>query len=329
MGAPVPEPESAISAAASPPLLRRWPLRSWVKQGLAALLVLVLWNFFREDDWHAELSFANYDCGQGEVCKLLPGLSVSTVAGSNQPYHYTTNQSGFRSPELPGMARDPGVFRLQVYGSSPIFGLGVNDGETFPEVLRRDLEAALPGRRIEVMNFGLPMNYFTSELTTYAAFGRAYEPDLVIFVQPEIERTVDMNARVIQIKRSPTLTAMLASSVGRIVVNRVQYLTMESTSQLTKALALGRLRAKSQVLLDDQQSRGTRVYFFDLFDTTGDLPRALPVGLRFDGSDSGMSHDAYLASSYVIPRDGHPNADGHRYFAGLLAAKLAPLIAAR
>jgi hypothetical protein len=122
---------------------------------------------------------------------------------------------------------------------------------------------------------------------------------------------------------------MLASSVGRIVVNRLQYLTMESRSQLTKSLSLGRLRVKSQVLLDDQRSRGTLVYFFDLFDTTDDLARALPVGLRFDGSESGMSHDAYLASSYVIPRDGHPNAGGQRYFAGLLAAKLAPIIAAR
>jgi hypothetical protein len=329
MEAPSPEPASETPRVDPPRLARRWPLRSWVKQGLAALLVLVLWNFFREDTWHAELSFANYDCAQGEVCKLLPGLSVSTVAGSNHPFHYTTNQSGFRSPELPPVARDSGVFRLQVYGSSPIFGLGVNDGETFPEVLRRDLEAALPGRRIEVMNFGLPMNYFSSELTTYTAFGRVYEPDLVIFVQPEIEHTVDMNARVIQIKRSPTLTAMLASSVGRILVNRVQYLTMESTSQVTKSLSLGRLREKSQVLLDDQQSRGTRVYFFDLFETTDDLPRALPIGLRFEGSESGMSRGEYLGSSYVIPRDGHPNAEGHRYFAGLLAAKLAPLIAAR
>ncbi|MEP7123265.1 MAG: hypothetical protein ABJE95_20215 [Byssovorax sp.] len=300
-----------------------------MKQGLSALLVLVLWNFFREDTWHAELSFASYDCAQGEVCKLKPGLSISSVAGSGHPYHYTTNQSGFRSPELPPIARDPGVFRLQVYGSSPIFGLGVDDGETFSEVLRRDLEAALPGRRIEVMNFGLPMNYFASEVTTYSAFGRVYEPDLVIFVQPEIERLLDMNSRVIQIQRSPTLTAMLGSSVGRILVNRAQYLSMEMRSQLTKSLSMGRLRVKSQVLLDDQRRRGTRLYFFDLFDTTDDLARALPVGLEYQVSESGMSHSEYLRSAYVIPLDGHPNAEGQRYFAGLLAARLAPLIAAR
>ncbi len=131
-----------------------------MKQGLCAVLVLLLWRFFREDTRRAELALANYDCAQSEVCTLLPGLDIHTVAGSGHPYRYTTNKSGFRRPELPPIARDPGVFRLQVYGFSLIFGLGVDDRETFPEVLRRALSAALPGRRLEVMNFGLPMNYF-------------------------------------------------------------------------------------------------------------------------------------------------------------------------
>lgn len=241
------DPSSPAPRVERPRLLRRWPLRSWVKQGLCALLVLMVWKFHREDSWHAELSFANYDCAQGEVCKLLPGLDIHSIAGSGHPYRYTTNTRGFRSPELPQIAREPGVLRVQIYGSSPIFGLGVDDGETFPEVLRRDLEAALPGRKIEVMNFGLPMNYFASEITTYAAFGRVYEPDLVVFVQPEIERLLDMNSRVLQIKRSPTLTALLGSSPGRFVVNRVQSLSMEFQAQMTKSLSLGRLRAKSRV----------------------------------------------------------------------------------
>jgi hypothetical protein len=329
MATPGPDSSPAIPPAASPRLARRWPLRSWVKQGLCAILVLLLWRFFREDTWHAELSFANYDCAQGEICKLLPGLDIHTVAGSGHPYRYTTNAVGFRSPELPPRARDPGVFRVQVYGSSPIFGLGVDDGETFPEVLKRDLEAALPGRRLEVMNFGLPMNYFSSEIATYAAFGRVYEPDLVVFVQPEIERMLDMNSRVLQIKQSPTLSALLANSVGRILVNRYQYLSMEVTSKWTKSLSPARLRAKSQVLLDDQKNRGVGVYFFDLFDSNDPLERALPEGLRFDLSTSGLSHEEYLASELVIPQDGHPNAAGQRHFAGLLAARLAPIIAAR
>jgi hypothetical protein len=329
MAAPSSDPASETSRVDPPRLLRRWPLRSWVKQGLCALLVLMVWKFYREDSWHAELSFANYDCAQGEVCKLLPGLDIHSVAGSGHPYRYTTNASGFRSPELPAIAHEPGVFRVQVYGSSPIFGLGVDDGETFPEVLRRDLEAALPGRKLEVMNFGLPMNYFSSEVTTYAAFGRIYEPDLVVFVQPEIERLLDMNSRVLQIKRSPTLTALLGSAPGRVVVNRVQYLSMEFQAQMTKSLSLGRLRAKSQVLLDDQRARGVGVYFFDLFDTTDDLARALPVGLRYDLSTSGLSHGEYLESDLVIPLDGHPSAEGQRHFAGMLAARLAPIIAAR
>jgi hypothetical protein len=311
----------------SPP--RRWPLRSWVKQGLAAFAVLALWQLRGADNWHAELFLANYDCAQGEVCKLLPGLDVQTVAGGDHPYRYTTNASGFRSPELPALARDPAVFRVQVYGSSPIFGLGVDDGETFPEALREALEAALPGRRLEVMNFGLPMNYFASELTTYAAFGRAYQPDLVIFVQPELEQTLDMNARVLQIKSSPTLSALLPTPFGRFVVNHVQNLSMEVASQMSKFRAPARLKAKAGPHLDDQRSRGVRVYFFNLFDDLDELGRVLPAGLRYETQCTGMSHSAYLASSYVIPRDGHPNAGGQRYFAGILAPRLVPIITAR
>lgn len=331
METPSAEPAMPIPIPPAPPvrLARRWPLRSWVKQGLCAILVLMVWRFFREDNWHAELSFANYDCAQGEICKLLPGLDINTVAGSGHPYRYTTNHAGFRSPDLPPIAREPGVFRVQVYGSSPIFGLGVDDGETFPEVLRQALSAALPGRRLEVMNFGLPMNYFSSEISTYAAFGRAYEPDLVVFVQPEIERMLDMNSRVLQIKQSPTLSALLANPVGRILVNRYQYLTMEVRSKSEKSLTPARLREKSHVLLDDQQKRGVGVYFFDLYESNDPLDRALPVGLRYEVSTSGLSHEQYLASDLIIPLDGHPNAAGQRHFAGMLAARLAPIIAAR
>ena len=243
MEAPRSDLSTAIPRAASPGFVRRWPLRSWVRQGLCAILVLLLWRFCSEDSWHAELSFANYDCSQGEICKLLPALDIHTIAGSGHPYRYTTNTGGFRSPELPPIARDPKVFRVQVYGSSPIFGLGVDDGETFPEVLKRALDAALPGRRLEVMNFGLPMNYYSSEVATYAAFGRVYEPDLVVFVQPEIERMLDMNSRVLQIKQSPTLSALLSSSMGRILVNRYQYLSMEVGNKTTKSLTpAGKLR---------------------------------------------------------------------------------------
>jgi hypothetical protein len=326
MPTPDPEPPDSTAATTAARPSPRWPLSSWIKQSLAAFVVLILWNFFREDHWHAELALVNYDCSQGEVCKLLPGIGVSAVDATGHRTRYTTNHAGFRTPEFPPLTHDPGVLRVQVYGSSPVFGLGVDDGDTFPEALQSALGAALPDRKIEVMNLGLPMNYFSSEITTYSAFGRAYAPDLVVFVQPEIERTLDMNARVLQIQRSSFLRALLPYAVGRVVVNRLQFMSMEFKNQMTKALTPKVLREKTGALLEDQTSHGTKVYVFDLFDKPEDLNHVLPPALHYSASSSGLSHEQYLASPYVIPHDGHPTAQGQRFFAQMLAARLVPVI---
>ena len=325
----MPELEPAAPSPPSPRGRALWSARAWVVQGLAALLVgavgvvLLAGRSPGGGGFHADVSLGDYDCSQGRVCKLLPKLVRHGTDGSGRVFHYTTNAAGFRSPELPPEARTEGALRVQVYGSSPVFGLGVDDGDTLPEQLARALAVALPGRQVEVMNLGLPENFLVSQLETYDGIGRAYRPDVVVFVQAEATRLSDMNARVRQIKRSRVLTALLATPFGQNLVNRWQ----NGASELTHLL-FGRgmarvVRGHMERLAADQRERGTEVLVFQLHGALDDVRRAVPEGLRWEGLTSGLAYDAYIASPWVIRGEWHPTAEGHRHFVAMFAPAVA------
>src|SRR5262245_40814790 len=71
------------------------------------------------------------------------------------PFTMTTNRMGFRG-EVLAREKAAGVLRVIAVGNSSTFGWGVNDDETYPASLARALGTILPGRRIEVMNAGVP-----------------------------------------------------------------------------------------------------------------------------------------------------------------------------
>jgi hypothetical protein len=88
-------------------------------------------------------------------------------------FHYTVNSMQSRGePVLPGASDRPTVV---VLGDSYSFGMGVNDGEEFPSVMRR----ALAGRA-DVVNLGSPGWGLTQEIRRYHELGAAYEPEIVV-----------------------------------------------------------------------------------------------------------------------------------------------------
>lgn len=94
--------------------------------------------------------------------RLRPGVSV---AGKNYlvpraprerlPFTVTVNEHGFRGP-APAAKKPPGALRVVAVGNSSTFGWGVNDGETYPARLQELLRGRVAGRRVEVMNAGVP-----------------------------------------------------------------------------------------------------------------------------------------------------------------------------
>lgn len=316
-------------------MTRRWTWQVWVRQGVAALAVLFFvqcgWAAVHSpaDQWHAEIRFAEYDCSHGRICTLRPGQVKTATDARGIDYRYTTNSQGFRDRDHALTRPDPRAIRVEVYGSSPVFGLGVDDGETLAVALERELTARLPGRPVEVLSFGLPETSFASALAIYEDFGRAYEPDAIVFVQPEMVRLADMNNRVRQIAGSRLLRGLLGFSWGRRLVNRFQYATMGLDDPPSRCRPSPTLVPALRGLVEDAARRHPVIHFFSLWDRLGPFSDIAPPGLVWSAGRSGLARREYLESPLALPHDGHPSAEGHRRFAAQIADDVAPRILAR
>src|SRR5690242_3016135 len=94
-----------------------------------------------------------------------------------------TNGAGFRGPELPG-PKAPGVYRIVVLGDSFTWGYGVRERQGYParleHRLNRRLAARGDGRRVEVVNLGIPGTGPRDYLWHLEHTGLALAPDLVL-----------------------------------------------------------------------------------------------------------------------------------------------------
>ncbi|HVS18603.1 MAG TPA: GDSL-type esterase/lipase family protein, partial [Planctomycetota bacterium] len=123
-------------------------------------------------------NFRDSDCPVERYVNV-PGaeLSIPFVDALGRPprvVRATINADGFRGPRVP-RERTPGVARIACVGDRHTFGWGVDDGETWPAVLARELEG------VEVINAGV--NGYDAEQES--AFCRrevlAWQPDLVLW----------------------------------------------------------------------------------------------------------------------------------------------------
>jgi len=85
------------------------------------------------------------------------------------------NARGYRGPE-PRDPRPPGLVRIAVLGDSVAFG----SASAWPEILAERLRRSLPGREVEVLNFGVPGYTVVQGLRQFEDEVGALEPDLVL-----------------------------------------------------------------------------------------------------------------------------------------------------
>jgi lysophospholipase L1-like esterase len=93
------------------------------------------------------------------------------------------NALGLRGPER-AAAKPAGTYRVLCVGGSTTFGAGIlGDENTWPERLEARLSPALPDRRIEVWNAGVP-GYTTAENVIYLSLRLVdFRPDLVVLYE--------------------------------------------------------------------------------------------------------------------------------------------------
>jgi lysophospholipase L1-like esterase len=94
-----------------------------------------------------------------------------------------TNSLGLRGAPV-SVAKPPGVLRLLVLGDSFAFGFGVEDHEAFPALLAPLLAERL-GRRVEVLNAGVPGWSADHYYLFMRTRGFALEPDAVLVAVTE------------------------------------------------------------------------------------------------------------------------------------------------
>jgi len=92
----------------------------------------------------------------------------------------TTNSMGFRMDREVSKHKADDEIRIFVVGDSSTFGLGVNDADTYSQVLERELSREL-SRPVTVINSGCPGHTSYQGMTLLKRHGLDLQPDLVIW----------------------------------------------------------------------------------------------------------------------------------------------------
>jgi lysophospholipase L1-like esterase len=123
-------------------------------------------------------------------------------------FYADTNAFGLRGPETT-LEPPPGGFRVACVGDSITFGWGVTEAESYAGLLQSRLSDALPGRRVEVLNAGVPgfrfqqladrIRYklapFRPDVIVVLKMGDLQVPDPMNAYRRELYRIIDESAR--------------------------------------------------------------------------------------------------------------------------------------
>jgi len=94
-------------------------------------------------------------------------------------YTVTSNSLGFPGPEYPEQ-KEPRVIRIMTVGDAFTSAEGVNTDQAWPRLLEAGLAERLPGRRVEVLNFGITAYGPIQYALLIEKYAPIYRPDLII-----------------------------------------------------------------------------------------------------------------------------------------------------
>jgi hypothetical protein len=257
---------------------------------------------------------------------LIP-LSAGQLKGAWR----TINSHGMRDREY-DVVPPPDVFRIALVGSSNDYGSGVEDDQTYENVvetrLNRDL-APVSGKKYEILNFSVGGASSTRKLAIIEERVFAFHPDLVLFVlaRNEFDR---LAVSAINLKELGLLDQFpfLKTAMQRAGIPTAQGDDAPIKKVAKEMLAPyggAALLAALERFRDEAIERGVRPAIL-LTEVPDDSPAApeeldkvesiarssgLPVvSLRgaFDSFDD-------RKSLWVAPWDAHANAEGHRKIA--------------
>ncbi len=278
------------------------------------------------------------------------------VSGTFRGKSLRTNAQGLRGSRDVPTAKPVGTFRIAGLGDSVMFGWGVGEGEPYLEIVEKELAAR--GRPADALNFAVPGYNTSLEVASFEHRALAFSPDLVVlhfigndFGLPHFLRRPDaplsrgaapsrwllwelLKARFTPLSPDDEVDPDLighdakGGAPGERYEARKQYEGIVGEAAFVKAL--GRLGELTR-------SRGIPVIVMALGgdEGRGKLARetAEKNGFTFLNAaghfyDYLVAHDLQherknWVTVFRIPKDGHPNALGHRLYAEVLLEELA------
>ena len=109
------------------------------------------------------------------IYDLIPGLEIRF-----QRADVRINSYGMRGPERP-VYKGADTFRIALLGDSFAFGWGVEQEETFAQILENTLNRISRGNpNFEVLNFGIPGYSTFQEVAKFKEIGLDFNPDAVL-----------------------------------------------------------------------------------------------------------------------------------------------------
>lgn len=252
------------------------------------------------------------------------------------PTPLQTNAFGARDREF-ARAKLPGTLRVVVMGDSYAFGQGVAMEEAFPKVIERALAARLPGTRVEVINFGVQGYSLGQAVSRFVAEAAAFAPDIALLapiaddLDPTRSQTfVDQHGYLTKAAGGEgqwkallrhVHTAYLLKGVVYALIHRAQGQSEGAVrSEPLPPVRAAVLESEVARFVETARAAGAVPMFalvdFERTATTDAIVRR--VRARFPEIpvvDCPPQFAGRDPSTFVVPRDRHPNAEAHSLIA--------------
>jgi hypothetical protein len=147
--------------------------------------------------------------------RFIPGLKTRVDHHGQGAYLVRANAQGFRADRDFVIAKQPGVFRVLLFGDSFTAGDGVSNGKRYSDIL----EQTIP--HLEVYNLALPGTGTDQQYLIFRDFGAALEHDLVV-IAVQVENINRVNARYRQ----------YANDNGEPLIYAKPYFTLDTAGEL-------------------------------------------------------------------------------------------------
>jgi hypothetical protein len=293
----------ALGASA---LLARIPTRlpTWARFAAGAALYLVV-AYPRSLARESSPAF-------GAVVAGRPDSTSVENRRDRPPVTYRTQSLGFREPGW-SLEKAEGTRRIALIGDSYVFGIGVELGDTLSSALDAELAKRSPGRRVEIVNLGVPGSNLSSYVDVYEAADRL-ALDVVVFC---LTLPNDLSRWDSQVARRAS-ARVGAFSAARFVFGDAagtfwDLALLERTTTPAGLAHLDQQMSRLTALRAASERRPELVFyaFRDLPGVVGARLGAVP-GARVVPEGESSAED-------FLPGDGHPTGEGNRRSARRIA----------